>query len=134
MSLYAEQSPKQTPDSGLRDSSENFEIKIQSKFPYSNHVFLQTCHFLRSSGGFHNAPPISPSAGLLTKQETSHHFKVIARPLAEVPVVLALEGVWQSICCPCLWNKDSREKTSPRPTSIAALQRTFVLAWRRKKS
>lgn len=72
--------PQTDTDSGLRDSSEDFEIKIQSKFPYSNHEFLQTCHFLRSSGGFHNAPPISPSAGRLTKQETSHHFKVIARP------------------------------------------------------
>lgn len=79
MNLYAEQSPKQTPDSGLGHSSENLERKIQSKFPYSNHEFLQTCHFLCSNGGFHNAPSISPSAGLLTKQETSHNFKVTAR-------------------------------------------------------
>ena len=90
MSLFAEQSPKQTPDSGLADSSENLEIKIQSKFPSSKPEFLQTCHFLclsgASNGSFHNAPSISPSAGLLKKQETSHHFKGIANP-TEIPVV-----------------------------------------------
>lgn len=92
MSLFAEQSPKQTPDSGLVDSSENLEIKIQSKFPSSKPKFLQTCHFLclcgASNGSFHNAPSISLSAGLLKKQETSHHFKGIANP-TEIPVVLA---------------------------------------------
>ena len=75
------QSPKQTPDSGLGDSSQNLEIKSKKNFPYSNHEFPQTCHFLCSDGGFHNAPSISPSGGLLTKQETSHHFKVTAKLL-----------------------------------------------------
>lgn len=95
MNLFAEQSPKQTPDAGLRNSPENLEIKIQSQFSHRKAGFLQTCHFLclgrASKGRFHNAPSISPSAGLLTKQETSHHFKVTAKP-PEMAVVLASVG------------------------------------------
>lgn len=118
MSLFAEQSPKQTPDSGLADSSENLEIKIQSKFPSSKPEFLQTCHFLclcgASNGSFHNAPSISPSASLLKKQETSHHFKGIANP-TEIPVVLAPQGMGPSLCSPCLRCRHSRGKASPWP-------------------
>lgn len=136
MNLDAEQNPKQTPDSGLGDSSENLEIPVQSKFPYSNHEFLWTCHFLylwgASSGDFHRAPSISPSAGLLTKQETSFHFKVTATP-PEISWFSSVGDVAEPRSSLPQWGFQ-REAFAPAPTTRAALQRTYVSAWRRKKN
>lgn len=128
MNLFAEQSPKQTPDAGLRNSPENLEIKIQSQFSHRKAGFLQTCHFLclgrASKGRFHNAPSISPSAGLLTKQETSHHFKVTAKP-PEMAVVLASvgtaaepqeEGFCGGRCCPAPHLSHPHPRLHSRPT------------------
>lgn len=126
------------PDTWFRPGGFFRELgnKIQSKFPYSNHEFLQTCHFLCSNGGFHNAPSISPSAGLLTKQETSRYFKVTAEPPWDPHDLSSGGGVMEPLLS-CLGSRDSRGKTSlwlpPPLPQQAALERTFVLAWRRRK-